>query len=110
MWVIVLHLKTLFYLERRKGIATVLRNQKDIENVIRTIEKYQQHGKVVNERSTRSPNVSQKSGPQKHRTQLTTQEQNKYSMDNYNDGGDNNPPKGSLERPHKILVTSKIKR
>jgi hypothetical protein len=31
-------------------------------------------------------------------------------MDNYEDGGDQNPPKGSIERPHKIPVTSKRKR
>jgi len=30
-------------------------------------------------------------------------------MDNYEDGDDENPPKGSLERPHKIPVTSKRK-
>ena len=30
-------------------------------------------------------------------------------MNNSNDGGDHNPPKGSFERYHKLLVTSKIK-
>lgn len=35
------------------------------------------------------------------------QEQRKSSLDNYEDGGDQNPPKGILERPHKVPVTSK---
>jgi hypothetical protein len=30
-------------------------------------------------------------------------------LNNSNDGGDHNPPKGSFERHHKLLVTSKIK-
>jgi hypothetical protein len=47
---------------------------------------------------------------QKKNPQLTTQEKNKYSTDNSDDGGDHNPPKGSLERPHKLPVTSKRKR
>jgi len=35
---------------------------------------------------------------------------NKYSLDNYDDGGDHKPPNGSLQRPHKISMTSKRKR
>jgi hypothetical protein len=31
-------------------------------------------------------------------------------MDNSNDGGEKNPPKGNLERPHKLPVTRKRKR
>jgi hypothetical protein len=64
----------------------------------------------VNERSTQSPNTSQKSGLPKQKSQSTAQEQRKSSIDNSDDGGDQNPPKGSLERPHKLPVTSKRKR
>jgi hypothetical protein len=30
-------------------------------------------------------------------------------MNNFDDGGDDNPPKGSIERPHKLTLTNKIK-
>jgi len=33
-----------------------------------------------------------------------------WTMDNYEDKGDQNPLEGSIERPHKIPVTSKRKR
>jgi len=31
-------------------------------------------------------------------------------MDNFDDGGEKNPPKGNLENPHKLPITSKRKR
>jgi hypothetical protein len=73
------------------------KKQEDIETVISTIDQHRQRGRVVNERSTHSPNVSQKSGQPKPNSQSATQEQNKSSVDNSDDGGDQNPPKGSLE-------------
>jgi hypothetical protein len=85
------------------------KKQEDIEIVLSTTEQHRQHGKVVNERSTQSPNTSQKSILPKQKSQPITQEQNKSAIDNSNDGGDQNPPKGSLERPHKLPVTSKRK-
>jgi hypothetical protein len=38
------------------------------------------------------------------------QEQRKSSMDNSDDGGEQNPPKGNLEKPHKLAISSKRKR
>jgi hypothetical protein len=58
----------------------------------------------------RSPNTSQKSGLPKQKSQSAIQEQRKYSIDNSDDGGEQNPPKGNLERPHKLPVTRKRKR
>jgi len=60
--------------------------------------------------STCSINISQKSNQPKPNSQLAAQEQNNSSIDNFDDGGDHNPLKGSLERHHKLTVTSKRKR
>jgi hypothetical protein len=46
----------------------------------------------------------------KGRLQTAFQEKRESSMDNSNDGGEQNPPKGNLERSHKLRVTSKRKR
>jgi hypothetical protein len=78
--------------------------------VFNTTKQHRQHGKVVNEKSTQPPNVLQKSGPSKQRTQSTTQEKNKSSIHNSDDEGDHNPPRGSIEKPHKIPITRKRKR
>jgi hypothetical protein len=51
-------------------VLPIERNQEDIETVVSTTEQHRQHGKVVNERSTWSPNVSQKSGPSKKELNL----------------------------------------
>jgi hypothetical protein len=77
--------------------------QEDIKTVISTTDQHRQRGSVINERSILSPNVSQKSSQPKPNSQSTSQEQKKSSMDNFDDGGDHEPPKGSLERPHKLL-------
>jgi hypothetical protein len=37
-------------------------------------------------------------------------EKNKSSIDNSNDEGDHNPPKGSLEKTHKLPINNKRKR
>jgi hypothetical protein len=42
----------------------------------------------VNERSTWSPNSSQKRDLPKQKYHSAAQEQNKYSIDNFDDGGD----------------------
>jgi hypothetical protein len=81
----------------------------NIETIVSTTEQHRQHGRVVNERSTRSPNISQRNSLPKQNPQHTTQEQRKSSTNNSGDGGDHNPPKGSLERPHKPPVTRKRK-
>jgi hypothetical protein len=46
----------------------------------------------------------------KGRPQTAVQEKRESSMDNSNDEREQNPPKGNLERPHKLPVTSKRKR
>jgi hypothetical protein len=43
----------------------VEKKTEDIETVISTTDQHKQRGRVVNERSTHSPNVSQRSGPPK---------------------------------------------
>jgi hypothetical protein len=63
----------------------------------------------VNKRSIWSPNTSQRSGPPKQKSQFATQEQRKYSKDNFDYGGDQNPPQESMERHHKLPVTIKRK-
>jgi hypothetical protein len=84
--------------------------QEDIETIISTTDQHRQRGRVVNERSSWSPNVSQKSGLPKGKPQNSVQEQRKSSMDNSDDGGEQNPPKGNLENPHKLPIASKRKR
>jgi hypothetical protein len=64
----------------------------------------------VNERSSQSPNISQKSILLKQKSQCVVQEKRKYSIYYSDDGGERKNPKGDLERPQKILVTSKRKR
>jgi hypothetical protein len=86
------------------------KKQEYIDIVISTIDQHRQHGRLLNERSTRSPNTSNKIGLPKQKSQSEAQEQRKYSMGNSDDGGDENTPKGSLERPHKLSVTSERKR
>jgi len=78
--------------------------------VFNITEQHRQHGKVVNEKSTQPPNVLPKSGPSKQRTQSTTQEQKKSSIEKSDDEGDHNPPRGSIEKPYKLPITSKRKR
>ena len=43
----------------------VERKTKDIETIVNVINQHKQKGREANERSTLSPNVSQKSGPPK---------------------------------------------
>jgi hypothetical protein len=82
----------------------------DLETVISTNEAHRQHGRVVNERSTRSQSTSQRSDTPKQNPQIVTQEQNKSLTENSGDGDDHDPPKRNLERPHKLTINSKRKR
>jgi hypothetical protein len=76
--------------------------------VVSTTEQHKKDGKCVNERGTQPPNVSQKSGTSKQSTQHIDEEKKKTPVDNFDDEGDHNPLRGSLEKPHKIPITSKI--
>jgi hypothetical protein len=60
----------------------------------------------------RSPNVSQKSASSSTRgkPQDITQEQRISSMGNSYDGGDKDPSKNGIERPHTVHVSVKRKR
>jgi hypothetical protein len=49
----------------------VERKKEDIETIVSTTDQHKQRGRVENERSTHSPNVSQKSGPPKKSFQST---------------------------------------
>jgi len=66
----------------------VEKKQEDIETIISTTEYNRQRGIVVNERSTHSPNVSQKINQLKPNSQSVAQEQKKSSIDNFDDGGE----------------------
>jgi hypothetical protein len=50
----------------------------------------------MNERSSQSPNVSPKNNLPKGKPQFAVQEKRKSLMDNLDDGGEQNPPKGNL--------------
>lgn len=89
---------------------SVEKGQVDIETVVCTNNHHKQQGWVTNERSSRSSNFSQKSGSIKEKSQNPIQEQNKSSIDNFDDGGDQNPPKGNLDKSHTLPIVSKRKR
>ena len=84
--------------------------QEYIEMVISTIDQCKQWGRFANEIISQSPNVSKKSFLHKGKPHTLVQEQRKSSMDNSDDEGEKNPPKGNLEKPHKLPISSKRKR
>jgi hypothetical protein len=85
----------------------VEKKPKDIEIIINTTNQHRQRGRVIDERSTHSPNASQRSDPQNQSSQATKREQKKSPINDFDDESDKNPPKGYLERPHKLLVTKR---
>jgi hypothetical protein len=83
--------------------AIIIENKiENIETLISTTDKHKNKGRVVNETNTHYPNVSQRSDPQKKKLESVEQEKRKSSANNFDDGGDQNPLKGKLERSHKL--------
>jgi hypothetical protein len=93
-----------------KGLLLVEKMQENIATVVSTNDHHRQRVRVVNERSSRSPNVSQKSSSTKGKPQNSIQEHRKSSIDNSNDGGEQNPPEGNLEKSHTLPTASKRER
>jgi hypothetical protein len=84
--------------------------QEYIETVISTNDHHKHQGWYANEISSQSQNISQKIIPTKGKPQISFQEQKKSSIDNFDDGGEQNPPKGNLEKSHTLPISSKRKR
>jgi len=78
--------------------------------VVSTNDHHKQQGWVANERCSRYHNISQKCLSTKGKPKNPIQEQKKSSIDNFHDGGDQNPPKGNLDKLHTLPIASKIKR
>ena len=79
----------------------------DLETIINTNESHNQHGRVINERNTKSQSSSQRRSTPKKNPQTIMQEKQKSLIENSGVGDDLDHPKKSIERPHKLPVNKR---
>jgi hypothetical protein len=90
--------------------ASIENTLNDIEELASTNEYYKQRGRETTNKNPNSPNVSQKSTSTKTKPRSSGQEQRRSSTGNSDDGGDKDPTKKTIEKPHIVHTSTKRKR